>query len=273
MVAAIVSRQQRGRALDQVSAAIGRTGPTSTEFLGVPFSALTKGEALALLGTASEDEAFRYVVTPNVDHMVRLVGARPDEEIWQAYQRAALVLCDSRILALLARTRGVRLSVVPGSDVTPQLMLSLIRPGDRVTLIGSDAGALDVLRDRYQAVEFHQHIPPMGLRNNPIALEAAAEFVRAHPSRFVLLAVGSPQQELLALSILAHGGARGWGLCIGASIDFMIDRQKRAPRIMQRLALEWLHRLASNPRRMWRRYLVDGPKILAAVARWKPSRH
>ena len=64
----------------------------------------------------------------------------------------------------------------------------------------------------------------------------------------------------------------GWrkgvfALCVGASIDFLTGKQKRAPRAMQRTGLEWPHRLASDPSRMWRRYLVRGPGIFRLAAR------
>ena len=88
----------------------------------------------------------------------------------------------------------------------------------------------------------------------------------------MLLAVGSPQQEVLAGRIAAAGGATGCALCIGASLDFIAGRQRRAPRVVQRLGLEWAHRLASQPGRLWRRYLVDGPRIFRLAHAWQRAR-
>ena len=65
----------------------------------------------------------------------------------------------------------------------------------------------------------------------------------------------------------AFPGATGMALCIGASLDFITERQRRAPRVMQRLSIEWVHRLASDPKRMWRRYLLEGPRIFLLAAR------
>ena len=72
--------------------------------------------------------------------------------------------------------------------------------------------------------------------------------------------------------IAEAGDATGCGLCIGASLDFITGRQRRAPRVVQRLGLEWAHRLASQPGRLWRRYLVDGPKIFRLARRWHRER-
>ncbi len=100
----------------------------------------------------------------------------------------------------------------------------------------------------------------------------AVDFVLAHPSRFVFLAVGSPRQEMLADAIRATGQATGLGLCIGASLEFLAGASRRAPRWMQRAGLEWLHRLGSDPRRLARRYLVEDPPIFRLLLRERLAR-
>lgn len=240
-------------------------------FVGIEFDPLDTDAAVAWLSRISADTPFRYVVTPNVDHIVRLEALGEQDtvgaELWRAYRDAALVLCDSRVLARLARFYGVALPLAPGSDLTVRLFAEAARPGDRIAIIGGDAALLAALQARLPTLDLVQHVPPMGMLRNPAALDAAVAFGRDSGARFVLLAVGSPQQELLAARIAAAGGARGCGLCIGASLDFIVGRQRRAPRVVQRLGLEWAHRLASQPGRLWRRYLVDGPRIFRLAHR------
>ena len=77
----------------------------------------------------------------------------------------------------------------------------------------------------------------------------------------LLICLGFPKQEYMANGLILAEKAQGLGLCVGASIDFLTGRQKRAPVWMQRMHLEWLHRLSTQPRRLGRRYLVDGPRI------------
>lgn len=246
-----------------------------SDFLGLGFAVASADEVLGAIDGSVPDLPFHYIATPNVDHMVRLTEAtgRNEEErrVWEAYRAADLILCDSRILGMLARLRNIVLPVVPGSDLTARLLSEAARPGDRITIIGSSEEALGLLADKYPDLRFQQHIPPMGMRSHPSAMDDAARFVREHPARFTIFAVGSPQQELLALKVKEKGGARGIGFCVGASIDFLVGFEARAPLLMQKLALEWLYRLGSNPARMWRRYLVEGPKIFRIVARWKPA--
>jgi exopolysaccharide biosynthesis WecB/TagA/CpsF family protein len=129
-----------------------------------------------------------------------------------------------------------------------------------------------LLAKMFPAVQFVQHVPPMGLYRNDAAMQDAARFVAGSGARFAFLAVGSPQGEALAEMIAALPGAKGCGLCIGASIDFVTGRQKRAPLFFQRLSLEWSYRLVRQPRRLWRRYVIGGFKIVPLVIRWHRGR-
>jgi N-acetylglucosaminyldiphosphoundecaprenol N-acetyl-beta-D-mannosaminyltransferase len=243
-------------------------------FLGVCFDRLDMAAMLDWLADQRGKPGFRYVVTPNVDHIVRL---NPREQaattmpFRQAYARAALRLCDSRILQRLAALHGINLPVCTGSGLTAQMMDSLFRDGDRVAVIGGSVAALDKLRMLYPAPEFLQHVPPMGALANAAALEAMHEFLRQADADFVLFCIGSPQSEIIAARMLDAGDVHGTALCVGASINFLTGDAKRAPLWMQRAGLEWLHRLLSEPRRMWRRYLVDDPRVFWLALTHRPG--
>ncbi len=236
-------------------------------FLGLDFDRLTAEELLTVLATRPADAAFAYWVTPNVDHVVRLHDDRSADRdtIWNAYRAAKWCSCDSRILAALAHRRGVDLPVAPGSDLTPMILDRACVPGDRIAIVGGSDGTVMALAARYPHLDIVQHQPPMGMRRNAAAIAAAAAFVAGSRARFVFLAVGSPQQELLAQAILDRGDATGIGLCIGAAIEFVVGESRRAPRIVQRLHMEWAFRLLADPRRLWKRYLVTGPRIFGLV--------
>lgn len=241
------------------------------EFLGLHFAAWSQADVLGWLGRRDAATPFAYVVTPNVDHVVRLAEATA--EVRRSYDAAALLLCDSRILARLARwAAGVRLPVVPGSDLTSALFDRVLRPGDVVCLVGGGAGDGARLEQRRPGIRVDQHVPPMGLRGDAAARARAVDAAVAAGARFTLFAVGSPQQELLAEEMRARGDACGTGLCIGASADFLLGRERRAPRLVQRLSLEWAWRLLGDPRRLARRYLVEGPAIFPMVWRWRRGR-
>jgi exopolysaccharide biosynthesis WecB/TagA/CpsF family protein len=209
---------------------------------------------------------FAYVVTPNVDHIVRLEHAGP--ELRRIYSQADLCLCDSQILLRLARLLGIRLTLVRGSDLVAALFNAILQPRDRICLIGGTETHRARLTRLYPAIEVVQHIPPMGLQGDPAARAVAIAFAVKARARVTLLAVGSPQQELLAAEMSRDPEVRGTALCIGASVDFIIGERRRAPMPLRVAGLEWAWRLASEPRRLARRYLVEGPRIFPMAWRW-----
>jgi exopolysaccharide biosynthesis WecB/TagA/CpsF family protein len=207
---------------------------------------------------------YGFVVTPNVDHLIRL---HEDRKFRQLYAAARYVLLDSRFLAnMLHMVTGRRLPVCTGSDLTAKLLAEVAVVGDRIVVIGGNQTQMNELTMRYGFRNLVQFSPPMGFTGDPEALEACLSFVEAHsPFRFCLLAVGAPQQEILAERLKVRGVARGLALCVGASIDFVTGTQRRAPQWMQQAGLEWLFRLAQNPARLATRYLVRGPRVFGLL--------
>lgn len=238
-------------------------------FLNSAFDRIDFEVAVRRIAERDRQKPFAFVVTPNVDHLVRL---RRDPVFAPLYAQAWLTVCDSRVLELVAMLSGEQVDVTAGSDLTEHLFETVIKPDDPITIVGGAAEQIASLTARYGLTNLAWCDPPMGLRENPDAIAECAAFIAAHPARFVFLCVGSPQQEMIAEACLDRGDCTGVGLCVGASIDFLTGRAERAPRWMQRTRLEWLHRLASEPRRMWRRYLVEGPKIAFLWWEWRRAR-
>jgi exopolysaccharide biosynthesis WecB/TagA/CpsF family protein len=212
-------------------------------------------------------ERYGFVVTPNVDHLIRYYE---DHEFRAVYAAADYVLLDSRFLAHLLRlARGIRIRVCTGSDLTQRLFNDVIARGDMVILIGGDVVQARALASTF-ALENLQHFnPPMGFTRDSNALEACLRFVEAHsPFRFCFIAVGCPQQELVAQQLKARGRARGLALCVGASINYLTGTERRAPRWMQSLGMEWLYRMMRDPGRLATRYLVRGTHIFPLLQRF-----
>jgi exopolysaccharide biosynthesis WecB/TagA/CpsF family protein len=222
-------------------------------------------EFTAVAASYGQDR-FGYVVTPNVDHLIRYYE---DPTFRAQYRAADFILMDSRFAARLVRLlKGVRLPVCTGSDLTAQLLANVIQPDDRVVMIGGTDEQAQQIASKYGLKDLQHHNPPMGFIKDPAAVEDCLKFIESvSPFRFCFLAVGSPQQEALAQALRARGTAKGLALCIGASLNFITGHEKRAPLWMQRLALEWLYRLLQNPKRLAGRYLVRGPRIFAHLRR------
>lgn len=238
-------------------------------FLGLEFSDAdleTTTDAIAV--RASLDLPFAYVATPNVDHVVGLAN---DPSRQPLYDAAWLRLNDSRVLRGLAKRAGMNLPTVTGADVAEHLLDTVIDRNEPITIIGGSAESIAALKHRYRLTDVRWHEPPMNLVEKPGAIVDAAQFAAAQNARFTFICVGAPQQEMVAYTIQQLGRATGVGLCVGAALDFLSGRAERAPVWMRRAGLEWLHRLASEPKRMWKRYLVDGPKVFSLFAAWRAA--
>ena len=233
-----------------------------THFMTLDF---TDGDRPALLARVADMARgpYGYVVTPNVDHVIKLMDGRVEADV---YRTADLKVCDSRILAHLARLRGKALAVYPGSDLTADLLASPLAGELTIGVFGPDRAAFDDLAARYPGRRFTFIDAPMLTPGTASWITAVDEAARADWD--VLLAcVSFPKQERFAHALRAAGRQTGVTLCVGASVDFLTGRQQRAPRLYQRLSLEWLHRLMSQPRRMFRRYVLEGPAIFGLFLR------
>lgn len=261
MQAGLPALQEMGPDLTRTSA------PDAVEFLELAFTPIDLEAAVEAIVRRPASAPFSYVVTPNVDHVVRLQLQRSD--LWPAYRGAWMTFCDSRILARLARTVGRDLPVVPGSDLTAALLERGIAAQGTVAILGGSSAKVAEIARRYGLSDVRHYNPPMGFIHDPRELARAVRFLVEAKARFTFLAVGSPQQEIVARKVAKARGACGIGLCVGASLEFLTGEQRRAPAVMQQMALEWLYRLCSNPQRLWRRYLIEGPQIFQIHHTWR----
>ncbi|HEY4040873.1 MAG TPA: WecB/TagA/CpsF family glycosyltransferase [Rhodopila sp.] len=236
--------------------------------LGLGFDNLDVSQAASCIASRPREAPFGYVVTPNADHLVRISR---DNALRTIYRGSALCLLDSRVVAGLARLLRLAVPrVVPGSDLTEYVLLHHIAPAERITIVGLSPDWLPALVARCGLAPPAHYNPPMGFDRDPAALADTLAFVRANPARLVFLAVGSPRQEYLAAALATAGDITGTGLCVGASLEYLAGACRRAPRFMRRAGLEWLFRFASEPRRLFRRYMIDSPVVIALLLkqRW-----
>ena len=205
-------------------------------------------------------ERYGYVVTPNVDHIIRYCD---DPEFKAICADAAFVLLDSRFLGhWLALIRRQYVRVCPGSDLTEMLLRTAVQADDRVVLVGATSDQARQLVREFTLRRLVHIEPPMGFIHNVDDLEDCLQAIEAaSPFRYCFLAVGSPQQEIVAHRLMRRDTAQGLALCVGASINFLTGVERRAPPWLRRLGGEWIFRVLQNPRSLARRYLIRGPRI------------
>jgi exopolysaccharide biosynthesis WecB/TagA/CpsF family protein len=242
-------------------------------FLGIPFTPLGLEEAAACIAARPAGAPFAFVTTPNAQHTVGVAAG--DMRFSIGHEKCWLTLNDSSILRLLSRWLfGRDLPKAAGSDLTALLFRDYIRPTDSITILGGSDEVETRLRNKFVLRDLARYNPPMGFYNNPAEIGRCVDFLLAHPARYVFLAVGAPQSELVACRLLERGGATGTGLCIGSSLHFVAGVVKRAPLIFQRLNAEWAYRLMQNPRHHARRVFLQSLPVLgiAMKARFSPQR-
>jgi N-acetylglucosaminyldiphosphoundecaprenol N-acetyl-beta-D-mannosaminyltransferase len=226
--------------------------------LGVPFDKLTMNGALERIERMIVGRQPHYVVTANADFLVQ---ARRDVELRRILREAHLVLCDGTPLLWASRLLGNPLPErVAGSDLAPLLIERAAQKGYRLFLLGAspeaNAQAVERLKKRHPTLNIvGNHSPAF----QPLLQMDHAEIKRrisaARPD-LLFVSLGCPKQEKW---IAMHYHALGVPVTIGvgATIDFLAGRVKRAPRWMQRAGLEWAFRLLQEPRRLFKRYLAD----------------
>jgi N-acetylglucosaminyldiphosphoundecaprenol N-acetyl-beta-D-mannosaminyltransferase len=242
----------------------GRARVPHKEFMGIPFCLLNLAQTARLIIDTCGGP-FAYVVTPNAHHVV-MIHDQP-AKLFPLYCNAWLSLCDSQIVRALAALQGLSLPLVTGSDLVVALLdeQNAALPGSkrrRFLVVGPDQTAERMLRARYQRATIEVLSAPPRLLERPELQRQVAQACAERQWDILLLCVGCPTQELIASVIAKEGRESGVALCVGAAIDFVVGRARRAPRQLQKLGLEWAYRLAHEPGRLWRRYLVESPKIV-----------
>lgn len=231
----------------------------TVELFGVPVAAVTRQEVLLDLEESIEArESGRYVVTLNVDI---LLLALEDSRLLQACRAARWVVADGMPLVWASRLLGRPLPErINGADLAWALLERAAARGYRVFLLGGEPGVADSaalrIRDRLPGLQVvGTASPPFGFEKRPDQLRQTVATVKRASPDIVLVGLGAPKQELWLQEHLAEAGVPV-GIGVGGTFNFWAGRVRRAPRIVQRVGLEWLWRLTQEPRRLWRRYLV-----------------
>jgi N-acetylglucosaminyldiphosphoundecaprenol N-acetyl-beta-D-mannosaminyltransferase len=227
--------------------------------------AIDRIEALIRAGRPS------YVVTPNVDHIVKL---QSDPAFRDAYRDAGLVLPDGMPLLWAARFLKTPLKQkVSGSDLFPRFCRIAAEKGYRLFFLGGRQGAADraadLFRQQHPGIQIQTHCPPMGFERDEAENAQIVKMIRDFAPHILFVGLGAPKQELW-LHKHHQQAAVPVSIGVGASFDFVAGYVRRAPVLFQKTGFEWAWRLMQEPRRMYRRYLLEDPEFFRLV--WKQKR-
>lgn len=240
------------------------------QFLNTEIDNLTLEETLLEIDHIIQAEQGAYVVTPNVDHIVQL---ETNVELQKAYRNARLRLTDGKPLIWISKLYGTPIKEkISGSDLFPHLCKLAARKGYKMFFLGAAEGvaakAAFNLKQRYPELQVvGTYSPPIGFENDEKEMLKIMDMVRSSGPHILIVGLGCPKQEIFMYRTCKRLGVPV-SLGLGASFDFAAGNVKRAPKWMADHGLEWLFRIMQDPKRLFKRYVIDDTKIVKLVFKY-----
>lgn len=226
----------------------------TTRMLNVDILSITKDCLLKKLKKG-------VLVTPNVDHLVKL---QRDRVFYEVYQKAEWVVCDSKILYLLSKLLKHPLpEAIPGSSFfTSYYIYHKDDPYCKIFLLGAMDGvaqkAMESINKKVgRQIVVGAYSPSFGFEKKNEENMAIYDMINKSGANVVLVGVGCPKQEKWIFKHKKQMPNVDVWMALGATIDFEAGNVKRAPKILQKMAMEWFYRFLMEPKRMFKRYFVD----------------
>lgn len=210
-----------------------------------------------------------YVVTPNVDHIIKL---QTDIEFKEIYNNADLVLADGMPLIWASKILKKSLKEkVSGSDIFPKLCQYVANKGYAVFFLGAAPGVVDKaaekLKQKYPGLKVVGiYSPSYGFEKNTEECNKIISMIKNAKPDILFVGVGAPKQEKWIYKYKDQYNVPV-SIGIGTSFDFVAGTIKRAPVWMQKCGLEWFYRFCKEPRRLFKRYFVHDMKFIKLLIR------
>lgn len=213
------------------------------------------------------------IFTPNVDHLIKL---QKDPEFVKVYSIANYKLCDSQILIYASKFLGTPIKQkLSGSDLFPAFYTHHKHNEHiKIFLLGAATGVAKKAQENInnkvgRNIVVDSYSPSFGFEKNEQECMEIIELINRSGATVLAVGVGSPKQEKWIYKYKAKLPNVKIFMAIGATIDFEAGNIKRSPKWMSNTGLEWLYRLLAEPRRLWKRYLVEDLPFLLLIFQQK----
>jgi len=239
-------------------------------FFNIVIDNLSMSETLATIDEFVASDKHQIVVTPNVDHLVKL---QTDKVFLSAYQSANLVLTDGVPLLWAAKIMGTPVKEkVSGSDLFPKLCERAALKKHSLFFLGGLEGVAEKasrkLKEDYPGLNVTGvYSPPFGFENEALENEKILKLINMHKPDILCVGLGAPKQEKWLYKHRDQLKVRV-SLGIGASFDFVAGNVQRAPIWMQNNGLEWFYRTMQEPKRMLKRYFIDAVLFIPLIVKY-----
>lgn len=213
------------------------------------------------------------VVTPNVDHLMKL---RTDPELRKVYQQSDYRICDSKIVQFASKFLGTPIrEKISGSDLFPAFyQYNKDNEDIKIFLLGAKEGIAQQAQAKINQRVGRQIIvdcysPAFGFENDEAECQKIIEQIERSGATVVAVGLGAPKQEKWINRYRKQLPDIKIFLAIGATIDFEAGYKPRSPKWMSEVGLEWLYRLLCEPKRLWKRYLIESMPFFGLVLKQK----
>lgn len=217
------------------------------------------------------------LITPNVDHLMKL---QKDKKFYEIYKKADYITVDSKIVFLALKFLGTPVKeVITGSDFFPSFYNYHKDNKDiKIFLLGAmegvaDKAMADINKKIGRKIVVGAHSPSFGFEKNEGECEKILDIINATDANVLVVGVGAPKQEKWIYKYKDRLTHIKIHLAIGATIDFEAGNIQRAPKFLQMIAMEWLYRLWKEPKRMWRRYIIEDMPFFRLIYRQKKGKY
>jgi len=232
---------------------------STVSMFGITIHNVSLQESVELIDDFLQDGEKHFIVTPNVDHVVKL---QKDQEFLAVYERASLVLADGAPIVWTSHLLGSPLKErVTGADLILPVCELACKRGAGIFILGGMPGVAEKTIEKisrlYQGIQIAGcYSPPFGFEQDTWQNEKIVNLINESKADILFIALGAPKQEKWINRHLPQLDIKV-AACIGAGIDFIAGVSKRAPKWTHEIGMEWLWRLACDPGRLWKRYLIQ----------------
>lgn len=232
---------------------------------------VTMDEAVAAVDSLIAGEKKAYLVAINIDVVLQI---EKDPYLKKITDEADMVFVDGTPLIWISKAHKQPVKEkVSGSDLVPRLCENAAKKGHTVFILGGKEGvaalAKQKLEQKYPGIRIvGTYAPPLGFEKDPQTLAKTNAIISQSSPDLLIACLGCPKQEKFIYENIDTYDAKV-SVCAGATVDFLAGNVKRAPKWMSDCGLEWLYRMAQEPKRLVKRYFLDAVGILPIVFKYR----
>ena len=232
---------------------------------------VTLDEAIDYIEHCINDRIIGQVITPNVDQIVRIEW---DEYFKKICENCELLLVDGHPLLWIAKLYGLPFKQkICGSDLVPILCELASKKNYSVFFLGAGPGVAEIaaknMMDKYPNLNVvGTYSPPLGFEKDEVEINRINSILSESKADMLFVGMGVPKQDIFIYENM-HKYNIPMSFSIGGTIDFLAGKQKRAPKWMSKIGFEWLYRLIKDPKRLFKRYIIDDLKIVKLYFKYR----